>query len=41
MMDDEKQKELEDDIDFYHMKIVYDTVVKWFEGKKPICIFLF
>lgn len=33
MMYDEKQKELENDIDFYHMKIVYDTVVKWFEGK--------
>ncbi|SHG24859.1 DUF262 domain-containing protein [Chryseobacterium vrystaatense] len=30
---EEKQQELEDDIDFYHMKIVYDTVVRWFDGK--------
>ncbi|WP_080779875.1 DUF262 domain-containing protein [Chryseobacterium phocaeense] len=34
MKDQTKEKELEDDIDFFHMKIVYDTIVKWFDGKK-------
>ena len=31
----DKQKEFENNIDFYHMKVVYDTISAWFKKEEP------